>query len=369
MSLGEGPAERGDPERADLDERVLTWMREPGFAREPVRFEALALALFRHQFERCAAYRRFCQGRSATPATVRELAAIPAVPTGAFKETRLVSFPGARASHVFRTSGTATSRRGELWLDTLALYEASLLPTFERFVLPDLAPGARIRQLVLAASPAEVPDSSLSHMFGVVMRERGAEGSGFFVSGGKLDATSLLEALEHAGRDAEPVALLGTAFAFVHLLEALGTRRITLGRGSRIMETGGFKGRAREMGQGELYGSLERALGVPAARIVNQYGMTELGSQFYDSVLREPDAPRRKLGPPWATLRVVDPGTGRDGREGIAVAYDLANTGSVLAVQTADRVRRVSDGFQVLGREAGAEERGCSIAADTMLGA
>ena len=98
--------------------------------------------------------------------------------------------------------------------------------------------------------------------------------------------------------------------------------------------------------------------------------MTELGSQFYDSVLRFPGAPRRKLGPPWTRVRIIDPETGEEaphGEIGVVTILDLANTGSVLAVRSADLGRAVGDGFQVLGREPGAEARGCSIAADEML--
>jgi phenylacetate-coenzyme A ligase PaaK-like adenylate-forming protein len=105
-------------------------------------------------------------------------------------------------------------------------------------------------------------------------------------------------------------------------------------------------------------------------RIVNQYGMTELGSQFYDSILREPDTERRKIAPPWVRVRIVDPESGREsppGEAGIVVITDLANTGSVIAVQTADLGRRIGDGFEVLGRSPGAEARGCSIAADELL--
>jgi hypothetical protein len=106
---------------------------------------------------------------------------------------------------------------------------------------------------------------------------------------------------------------------------------------------------------------------------VNQYGMTELGSQFYDSVVSEPGAPRRKLSPPWARVRIIDPLTGAARRPGVVGAiqvFDLANTGSVLAIQTADLGRETAGGFgfEVLGREEGAEARGCSIAADELLG-
>ena len=298
-------------------------------------------------------------------------------------------FPPEAEVKTFRTSGTSAAgagRRGALHLDTLALYEASLLPTIRRLLLPDLHPDERCHLRILAPDPADAPDSSLSHMFGCMVEQLGSPGSRFDVVGGTLQTAALVTALERVCRDETPVALCGTAFAFVHLLDALaGAAGLVLPPGSRIMETGGFKGRARVLPREELYAALGRVLGVPAQRIVNQYGMTELGSQFYDSVLAFPDEPRRKLGPPWARVRIVDPETGRDaspGATGMIVVHDLANTGSVAAILTEDLGRFVegddadnredgagAPGFEVLGRHADAEARGCSIAADLMLGA
>jgi len=303
---------------------------------------------------------------------VRSWRDVPAVPTGAFKELALRSFPEECAVRVFHTSGTATERRGALWLDTLALYEASLTTSFEAFVLPEWRGRAgRVRLLILAPPPAEAPDSSLSHMFGVLAASRGDAASGFLVRGGALDVAAALEALEQATGGDAPVALCGTAFAFVHLLDALAERgaRFALPPDTRVMETGGFKGRARERSREALYAEIGERLGVAPERIVNQYGMTELGSQFHDSVLARP-GPRRKLGPPWARARVVDPVKGVEppaGEVGVIEIVDLANTGSVAAIQTADLGRRSEDGFEVLGRAPGAEARGCSIAADEML--
>lgn len=365
-----------DPERAALDAELLAWMREPAAPShrpaDEARFARLALRLFAHQFARCAPYRRFCEGRGRTPGTVRDWREIPPVPTGAWKEMALRSFDASRVVHVFRTSGTSTDRRGALELDTLALYEASLSPTFRLHVLPDLAPGARMELRILAPSPAELPDSSLSHMFGALLPQLGTPESGFDVHAGRVDTESLRARLASAAERGAPVALCGTAFAFVHFLDALEREgvRVALPPGSRVMETGGFKGRSRELPRDALYTEIETRLGVPAARIVNQYGMTELGSQFYDSVLRFPGEPRRKLGPPWARVRLVDPLSGSDaseGETGMIVIVDLANTGSVCAIQTADLGRRIGDGFEVLGRAEGAEARGCSIAADEML--
>ncbi|MEN8181747.1 MAG: long-chain fatty acid--CoA ligase [Myxococcota bacterium] len=365
-----------DPARTELDRRVLDWMREPDWSEDDARFEELALALFAFQFERCPPYARFCQGRGVEPGSLCHWREIPAVPTGAFKEVGLRSFPVERTVRTFRTSGTSRESqardRGELHLDTLALYEASLLPAFERGVLPDRKPDEPIRLRFLAPAPAEAPDSSLSHMFGCVLAAWGDARSGFDVRGGVLRTEELFQELEHARAEGIAVTLCGTAFGFVHLLDALEEegRCLPLPDGSRAMETGGFKGRSRKLSLSELHAGIEARLGIPAARIVNQYGMTELGSQFYDSVLGEPGGIRRKRRPPWTRVRLLDPSTGREAaadRAGRIAVLDLANTGSVLAVQTADLGRSLADGFEVLGREPGAEARGCSLAADLML--
>jgi hypothetical protein len=361
-----------DPSRRKLEHEILAWMREGDWREDEARFERLALALFAVQFERCVPFRRFCEGRNRTPVDIRSWREIPRVPTAAFKEVALRSFPAERTVHTFRTSGTSTATRGVLHLDTLELYEASLLPSFRNFVLPDLAAGQRSRLLVLAPSAQEAPDSSLSHMFSVAMRELGTPDSACSVEGGELRAERLLEHLEPVAASDAPLALCGTAFSFVHLLDAMERRAIAfaLPESTRVMETGGFKGRSREVSREQLYALIEGRLGIPAQRIVNQYGMTELGSQFYDSVLRRPDERRHKLGPPWARVVIVDPETDEPaatGEVGAIAVIDLANTGSVLALQTEDLGREIEGGFEVLGRAAGTDERGCSIAADALL--
>lgn len=373
-----------DPRREELDAAVLRWMREASSAEawfgDEKHFNDLALEVFAFQALHCEPYARYCAAVGApTPDDWRE---IPSVPAGAFKELRLASFDESATAKVFRTSGTSAGRCGELHLDTLELYEASLLLTLERLLLesPASQGGERIR--VLAPSADEAPDTSLSHMFDRLLAKHGDAQSGFDVRGGALDVHGLLEALDTARSESEPVTLLGTAFAFVHLLEALDERGLAslpmLPPGSRAMETGGFKGRSREVERGVLHTAIANRIGFEAGRVVNQYGMTELASQFYDSSLVEPAAPVRKLGPPWARVRVVDPETGSDvesGEVGMIAILDLANTGSVAAILTADLGREIAapgspygNGFEVLGRQPGAEERGCSIAADLMLG-
>ena len=238
-----------------------------------------------------------------------------------------------------------------------------------------VASGLPVRFLVLAPAAEAAPDSSLSHMFGRMVAARGDAGSRFLVEPeATLDVDAVLGAVEEAAHADAPLALCGTAFAFVHLLEALDARgeKLALPADARVMETGGFKGRSRIVPREELHAWIARGLGVAPARIVNQYGMTELGSQFYDSVLFDPEGPRRKVAPPWARVRMVAPESGAEvgeGELGMIRILDLANTGSVHAIETADLGRRIGeDGFEVEGRAPGAEERGCSIAADEMLG-
>lgn len=353
--------------RAEIEREVLAWIAEGVHApRDDARFERLALALFRLQHERGAAYRRLCSAFGIDEARVRRWQDVPAVPTGAFKEARLAIFPPEAIVRTFRSSGSTTERRGALELDTLALYDASLLATFAAFVCPDVT---RIRFLVLAPSADDAPDSSLSYMFQRAVERLGAPRSRFCATPQGWDVDAVVAELADLR---EPVALCGTAFAFVHLLDRLEARglRLALPAGARVMETGGFKGRSRELTRDELHGAIAARLGVPRARIVNQYGMCELASQFYEPTLVRGAPTDVKHVPPWVRTRVVDPRSGLDapdGEPGVLVHYDLANTGSVLAVQTSDLGVRAAEGFRVLGRLGGAEARGCSIAADALL--
>ncbi len=363
-----------DPRRSELDGAVLEWLREPAWHEDEARFGSLSLRAFEYQYEHCEPYQRFCAAQGVSPRDIERWQDVPAVPAGAFKELRIASFDPTSDAKIFRTSGTATSRRGALHLDTLELYETSLLATLRALLFADIEGAQRTTLRILASSPAETPDSSLSHMFGRLLEAHGDSNSGYDVRAGKLDTDGLLRALETD----RPVALLGTAFAFVHLLDALearGGKTLELPPGSRAMETGGFKGRSREIPREQLHAAMSRALGIEPGRILNQYGMTELGSQFYDSVLVDPGGSRRKLGPPWVRVRRIDPSSGDEATEdepGMLHIHDLANTGSICAIQTADLGRAVAGappGFELLGRAPGAEERGCSIAADSMLGA
>jgi hypothetical protein len=134
------------------------------------------------------------------------------------------------------------------------------------------------------------------------------------------------------------------------------------------METGGFKGRSRTVERGTLYASISAGLGIPHERIVAEYGMTELTSQYYDAPADRAAEARTKVGPPWVRAAVVDP-AGKSvprGEVGFLRHVDLANRASVLAIQTEDRGYARDDGFVLLGRDEDAPLRGCSLDAEEL---
>ncbi|HIA04546.1 MAG TPA: hypothetical protein EYN66_22060, partial [Myxococcales bacterium] len=172
----------------------------------------------------------------------------------------------------------------------------------------------------------------------------------------------------------DAVLLLGTAIGLANLFE--GAPNLKLPPGTRIMETGGFKGRRRELSRAELFEFYTRA-GVDLGCVIGEYGMTELSSQWYDGIAGEADlSPERRLyrPPPWARTRVVDPNTlnvVQYGESGLLLHVDPVNRASVQAVLTSDLGERCQsphgepDAFRYLGRATGAEVRGCSLRSDS----
>jgi hypothetical protein len=365
-----------------IERRILDVIHaEAGASLSGERFNRLALDVFAFQYGANEPYRRYCQARSATPHNVRNWHDVPFVPAAAFKEVPLTCFPPEEASLVFTTSGTSQDgRAGTHYLLTSALYDASLLAHFVAALLPD---GARLPLYVLAQPPSEAPHSSLSYMLGQVERRLG-NGCTYYVDATGLDTAALDRDLALAEAEGTPAMLLGTAFAFVHFLDYCKEhgRRYALPKRSRLMDTGGFKGRSREVSPEELHARYRDVFDIPPQYVVNEYGMTELCSQFYDASLvdhtQRRRRPPRKLAPPWCGFSIVDPETlepARASEPGVLRFFDLSNLYSVAAVQTEDVGRAVPStdgeplGFEVLGRAQGAEARGCSLALDELLSA
>ena len=353
-------------ELATLRDRVVEVVRSTGAGEAIPR---LLLEIFRFQYAHNPVYRAYCERGGHTPATVDDWSSIPAVPAAAFKVAPLVCGSPGEAAAVFRTSGTTRGRdrRGAHYVPDLAPYHAALEHGFRRHLVPE---GRPLRMISLVPDAARTPDSSLGHMAAQVMERHGDGAGGSFAGPGSVDAAGASAHLEQAEGDGTPVCILTTAFALVHLLDHLAERgkRLRLPEGSRMMETGGFKGRAREVSRAELYRETGDRLGIPAPWIVNEYGMTELGSQLYDAVAGRgvtlPD--RRHRAPPWLRIQARDPDSLRPlpaGATGVLRFWDPINVGSVSVVQTEDLGIVEEDGsVRLLGRPTGAEPRGCSLA-------
>jgi hypothetical protein len=326
-------------------------------------FEAWALRVFAHQFARVAPYRAFCERRGATPETVASWHDVPPVPAAAFRTAELSCGP---PEAVFRSSGTGAgpASRGRHLVPHLDLYRASALAAFARFVLPD---GMRLPAFCLLPRPEDRPDSSLVRMCAWVGEEL-ATATEWFAGPDGLDIGRLLERLRRAEASGEAVLLAGPTAAFVRLFDSGASFR--LGPGSRLMDTGGAKGMPRPLSRAGFLRCCWVHLGVAGYLCVNEYGMTELCSQRYDSVLRDRFAgrsldARRLVAPPWLRTRVLDPDTLAPvpaGTIGLLCHHDLANAGSISVVLTEDLGRSVGDDrIEVVGRVPGAPPRGCGM--------
>jgi hypothetical protein len=353
-----------------LTERVADYIVRPESGPETPTFEALALDLFEFQFANNPPYRNYCRSLRRTPDTVSRSDQIPAVPTRAFKEFELTCLPaGRRPEAVFLTSGTTLGkdRPGRHLLANLSLYHAAIRRNFEIHLVPD---GRRMPMFILTAPPSLWKQSSLAHMMEVVRTEFGAPDSRYYIGDDGLDADRLIKDLEASASRGTPVFLLGITLAFFRLMEEIKSRGrpIPLPPGSRIMDTGGFKGLRPEIGRPDVRRRYREAFGVPEELIVNEYGMTEMSSQFYDNPIADRAAgrtgPRRKTIPRWVKTRILDPVSLEPvpaGAVGILHHLDLANAGSVASVLTEDLGSGVGDGFDLAGRVRGAEARGCAL--------
>jgi hypothetical protein len=332
-------------------------------------FDRQALALFAHQFQHNLPFQRFCQQRGKTLRTVKSWRDIPAVPISAFKALTLSCVPADQAERTFMTSGTTQAEvKGKHHHPTMAMYDASMLRNFgERFMS---GRGERIRMGILFPDETLLPNSSLAHYLALAVREFGTDASHYLLTQQGLDTARVVAELDRAQQTGEPYALLGASYSFVHLLDALQRlgRTFSLPAGSRVLDTGGFKGQSRELSMQDFYMQLSATLGISASDCINMYGMTELSTQFYDngnSVL-----PSVKSGPHWIRTRVVEPLSGEElprGQQGILAHCDLANFNSVTTILTEDVGVAVDGGFLLLGRAQGSAAKGCSLAVEEFL--
>lgn len=357
----------------DLERSAALHDRARAFiAAGKVDLDAFACEVARYQADHAPGFARLCAARGVDPGALARAADIPPVPTDAFKLMRVSTFDDAHVGATFRTSGTTIGARGTHVMRDVATYDAGALVTGRHWLVRDRDEPMPV--VVLAPPPSVAVDSSLGHMcarFVEAFGEPAKAAETWLLDGDVLDLSVFDERVARALAQERPMLVLATSFALVHFLDAIGDDLFTLPAGSRVMQTGGFKGKSREVPASELRAKLSRAFSIPERSIVAEYGMTELSSQFYEQTLFEPTPHGIYAEPPWARVFPVDPETlapVADGAIGLAKIVDCLNIDSAVAILTQDRVRRTSaTTFELLGRAPGAPSRGCSIAIDELL--
>ena len=305
-----------------------------------VAFDCAALELFRFQAERCGVYREYLAEIGVDPAAVRRVDEIPMLPIEFFK-WRDVYCGDTEPQIVFTSSNTGQSVASHHMMASTALYEAAFTAAFERFY----GNPARWSLYGLLPNYLQREGSSLVYM---VDRLIGRCGSGGFY----LDDYERL--LADMAADPKPKILLGVSYALWDLAERYASKLCD----TIVMETGGMKGRRRELPKQEFHAILTEAFGVES--IHSEYGMAELTSQAYSSgggIFRAPEWMRvtvRDVNDPLATLPA--------GSRGAIDIIDLGNIYSCAFISTQDVGRTFADGtFTIEGRLTGADVRGCNL--------
>jgi hypothetical protein len=379
----EEPKNRMEPASTLLEFslRLQAYLQAPALWQTLLRdevFNEFALNLFHLQLEENSAYRQFVEGAGASVTRIDHWTRIPAAPTSGFKEFDFSCLALGERKRVFYSSGTTSQTPSRHFHNELSfrVYEDSLYAWFDAQVLKHMGPGGPGACLVLTPASAEAPTSSLIHMFDVIQRRLRCPFTRFTArvnpdASWQVEPEATVEALREIVTAGQPALVLGTAFSFVHLLDYLGERklRIQLPPDSVVMETGGYKGRSRTVPKPELHAQIKRCLGIHSTGLVSEYGMSELSSQAYErageSAFSKLPASRGGFRfPPWARMQVISSETGKEqkpGEPGLIRVYDLANTFSVMAVQTEDLAVSRGGGFELIGRASGVESRGCSL--------
>ena len=308
-------------------------------------FEAESLALYRQQYAQISPYREFCDLLGRNPDSVKTLEDIPFLPVEFFKTRKLIP-EGSEVQAIFRSSGTTGQQRSQHLISDLDLYRQSFRHGFEHFY----GRPENYRIVALLPSYAERPDSSLIFMVDELIQLSRNPESGYLAGAVEEIAGELLT----LDKGPDPVLLIGVSFA---LLEIAEKHPMEL-KQTIVMETGGMKGRRKEIVREDLHRLLCKGFGVD--RIHSEYGMTELLSQGYSTgngLFRTP---------PW--MRVIfrdteDPLTYNPrGKTGGINVIDLANRNSCAFLATQDLGKGHNDGtFEVLGRFDHSDIRGCNL--------
>lgn len=308
-------------------------------------FNNLSLRVFDFQYRNNKVYRKFCDLLDKSPQKLKNIGEIPFLPIEFFKTHKVVATK-AKPEIIFTSSGTTGSVNSKHYVSDLGLYERSFFKAFEQVY------GNPSELVILALLPAylERQGSSLVYMADALIKKSKHSESGFYLNNLK-DLKRNLEVLEASGKK---ILLIGVSFALLDLVESSGFNL----QNTIVMETGGMKGRRKEMIRRELHEILCKGFGV--SKIHSEYGMTELLSQAYstgDGVFTTP---------PWMKILIRDPEDALSilpqHKTGGINVIDLANINSCSFIATKDLGRNIENGkTQILGRFDNSDIRGCNL--------
>jgi phenylacetate-coenzyme A ligase PaaK-like adenylate-forming protein len=320
-------------------------LRERIFSVTETEFDSLALEIFRFQFEHNPVYAAFAKGIGRTPDVVKRVDEIPFLPVELFKTHKIYS-SDKEPEIIFTSSGTTGQVTSKHNVADVSLYQNSFRQAFQKFY------GEIADWTILALLPSylEREGSSLVMMAGELIKESKNSDSGFYLH----NYEELFSVLKKLNKEGKKTMLLGVTYALLDLAEKFPLPL----KNAVIMETGGMKGKRKEMVREEVHQILKNAFG--ANEIHSEYGMTELLSQAYSKGNGIFNCP------PWMKIQVRemnDPFSyAENGKTGGVNIIDLANIYSCSFISTSDLGKLHADGsFEILGRFDDADIRGCNL--------
>ncbi len=325
---------------------------DKGIFSESVKdFEAISLQTFRFQYENNTLYRQYCNAINIDPAAVNSLSKIPFLPIQYFK-TKEITSTAFSPEAIFESSGTTGSINSKHYVKDLALYETSFFSCFGMFY------GKPTNFCILALLPSylERKNASLVYMADKLIEASGHPASGFYLN----DLERLHDTLMENEKNHQPTLLLGVTYALLDFAEKYDlslTHTI-------VMETGGMKGRRKEMTRDSVHELLIQRLGI--TDVHSEYGMTELLSQSYSSgkgIFRSPPWMKVLLRAEDDPLHTLDNHmSNAPFQTGAVNVIDLANKYSCSFIATDDLGKRYADGsFEIVGRLENSDIRGCGL--------
>lgn len=309
-------------------------------------FNACALELFRLQVNNVSVYRDYCQLLNIQPNDINHYTQIPHLPIRFFKSKQII-WDNANVSEaqLFLSSGTTASVRSRHYVKDLNLYERSFLGTFKQFYGDPRA----LTIIALLPSYQEQGNSSLIYMVDKLIQLSEKKESGYY-----LDSAATVKVLNSIPNQGKNVLLIGVSYALLDLIESHQFDLPNL----IVMETGGMKGRRKELTKTELHDILKRGFGVN--NIHSEYGMTELLSQGYSS------GDEWFLFPNWMrpslrhTNDPLSPVKSQEKTGGVNI-IDLANVFSCAFIATQDLGRIENGKLKIMGRFDHSDTRGCNL--------